>query len=480
MLEQIGSLIANGQLAEAEVGCRQHLKRQPRDAEVRQKLAQCLHLTAEHDAAARELRTCLRTAPREPSLHIGLANVLAWTGETEAAIRHARAACDLAPNDPGAVSCLVDLYRRHGQFDEARGLLAPHLGHPGAPPSFIAAFGSIEHQSGNHERAVEILGHGLEQPGLSPSLERLMHLTRGRAYDALGEYDRAFAAFAAGNTVETVSFDHEACTKRFDTLIGFFTRTRLEQLSGARAIERPVFVLGMPRSGTTLVEQIIAAHPDAEGAGELETIPRLIDRLPLQLAGGAYPACLAAMTPAFADERAAEYLERAPQRAREAERFVDKYLLNTEHLGFIQSILPGSKVIHCTRHPMDVGLSCFMAGLKPAWYPWASRLDDIGAYLAQTQRIMEHWNNVLDLPIHEASYEAMLEAPEAETRAVVEHVGLPWHDDCLRFHASGRTVMTLSYDQVRRPIYQSAKARYRNYEQHLGPLRERLGELAEG
>jgi tetratricopeptide (TPR) repeat protein len=298
---------------------------------------------------------------------------------------------------------------------------------------------------------------------------------RARILDERGQYDAAFRMLRAANESQPSDFDPEAFRDAVDHLIEFFTPERLARLprSGCES-ERPVFVIGMPRSGTTLVEQMIGAHSRVLACGERTDLYRL----PRLLSGGRaaqrWPACLADVEPERLSRAAVDYLAAKGEAGADMLRMTDKLPANFLNLGLVQLLFPRARVIYCRRDPMDTGLSCFGQDFRSPGMGFARSLASIGVYQQGCSRLMEHWGRVLDLAMHTVEYEELVASPESGARAMVEFLGLQWEDACLRFHEAGRVVRTASHRQVRRPVYTSSVGRWRHYRQWLGPLREAL------
>jgi hypothetical protein len=241
-----------------------------------------------------------------------------------------------------------------------------------------------------------------------------------------------------------------------------------------------VFIVGMPRSGTSLVEQILASHPNVFGAGELRDLQRLAEELPARVgAKEAYPACLVRLDGSAACALADEYLERIGRRSGAALRVTDKMPLNFLHLGLIAALFPRARIVHCIRDPLDVCVSCycqdFQGGPNFLW-----DLTDLGKFHGEYERLMAHWGSVLPLPILEVVYEELVDNLEAVSRRLISFCGLDWDDRCLAYHQNARAVRTASLVQVRQPVYKSSVGRWRHYAPHLRPLLEALGRPLEG
>jgi hypothetical protein len=230
----------------------------------------------------------------------------------------------------------------------------------------------------------------------------------------------------------------------------------------------------MPRSGTTLTEQIASSHSRVGGAGELRTLGDLMRRL----AGrGGYAEALAGLTRGQSRDLARNYLEALRQIGGPGERITDKMPHNFEDLGLIALLFPNARVVHCMRDPLDTCLSCFTHHFSEN-HGYNTDLSVLGQYYREYRRIMQHWREVLPLRMLDFSYEALIADQEGKSRELIAFLGLEWEDACLAFHANDRLVSTPSRWQVRQPIYTSSVKGWKKYEKHLGPLFEALGELA--
>jgi len=305
-----------------------------------------------------------------------------------------------------------------------------------------------------------------------------LHFALGKICDERGDYQEAFASYAAANEIqlEKQRLDHDDLSGFVDAMIDAFPAPIFSNSEpGGSDSELPVFVLGMPRSGTTLAEQIIRAHPNADGVGEIKAMSEIFNQrfgdagLRSQLA-----AAVAALT---ADDRAAlatEYLQQIETIAAPgASRVVDKLPFNFNYIGFLRLLFPRARIVHCVRDPMDNCLSLFFGFFVTRAYVF-NDLEDIGFVYAQYSRLMQHWNSCDIGPIHTLRYESLVGAPEKEVRSLLDFLQLDWDPGCLEFHEQGSAVKTLSAWQVREPIYSRSVGRWRNYEPWLEPLRVTL------
>jgi len=299
------------------------------------------------------------------------------------------------------------------------------------------------------------------------------HFALGKMYGDFGIYDESFRHYQQGNLIERgkYSYDRRIFTSYVDRMQRTFSAGRFAERRGAGATSNlPVFIIGMPRSGTTLVEQIVASHPEAHGAGELKHINAKITGIEKAL-NRPYPECMEIATPEILGKTANEYLELLRRANPNAVRITDKMPHNFLHLGLISLLLPGAKVIHCRRNPPDTCLSIYFQRFYANLHPYSYDLTDLGYYYRDYERLMEHWNAVLPRGMMlEVGYEQLVDRPEETSRAIMEFCGLEWDEQCLMFHQNRRAVKTASSWQVRQPLYTTSKEKWRRYEQHLAPL----------
>jgi hypothetical protein len=341
----------------------------------------------------------------------------------------------------------------------------------------VLLYARMGRRRGHGGQALALVGRLLERSGPLPrGDEANLRFAAAELLDTSGRYDEAFAQAARGNALSAMPHDPAAVTRQFDELIEYFTPERLRCLP--RAVyrrEKPVFIVGMPRSGTSLLEQIVASHPAVHGAGELDFMPRVY-RGTLDMLGakaGEYPRCLDRLTIGSADGMAQIYLEPLNALAPEAQRIVDKMPLNFMHVGLIALLLPEARVIHCRRDPLDTCLSCYLTPFATP-HPYKNDLAHLGSFYGDYRRLMAHWQAVVPLPMLEVNYEEVVADPEGQARRVIEFLGLSWDERCARAHEIRRPVGTASVQQVRAPVYRSSVQRWRNYEGRLEALKAAL------
>ena len=272
-------------------------------------------------------------------------------------------------------------------------------------------------------------------------------------------------------------FSIEEWTQRIDETISafdadLFWRTRCF----GDADPQPIFVFGMPRSGTSLVEQILSSHSGVHGAGEILAMPNCTRRLVAEIGPDTnYPSAVSRISAQLARHLATSYLNELRGTRFDAERITDKLPGNYAHLGLIAIILPEARLIHCRRNPLDVCLSNYMQHFGEG-HGYTYDLTELGLVYRQYDRVMQHWRDVLPVQIHEVTYENLIVDQERHSRELIAFCGLEWEPACLDFFANDRAVATASQWQVRQPIYRSSVERWRQYEAHLGELMEALGD----
>ncbi|HEX3920220.1 MAG TPA: sulfotransferase [Caulobacteraceae bacterium] len=332
---------------------------------------------------------------------------------------------------------------------------------------------SMDDDSVGSRQLMAVVRELAEKAGDLPDAERAQVLfSLGKAHEDRKEYKEAAEVFAEANAVKRATFTYDvgAAATKLKHYAEVFDATTIARLTGyGCASTRPIFIIGMPRSGSTLIEQILSAHPDVHGAGEVYVMPGLLEAS--TGAGGVpYPDWARTMNAADAVNVGQAYVDRMPTGLPGKTRTTDKWLENFEHLALIAMSLPEAKVIHCHRDPRDQLLSCWSL-LFSQNQEYAYDIDELRRYYRTYRDLMEHWRAVLPSGLMlEVRYEAVVAEPEAQSRRILAHCGLEWDDDVLRFWESRRPVKSASMFQVREPIYDRSIGRWKPFAKLLAPL----------
>jgi Flp pilus assembly protein TadD len=425
----------------------------------------------QYDKAVEILRQAVSRLPDSAGLYLLLGVAHQEQGEVVPALSNYRHAVALEPGNAEARACLAGALGLAGQYDEARELLLSVLDQ--APDNLTAAI-TLGHFAGEFNleaTALPLLEKHLARQGIAEVARSKLAFAAAKIHDRRKQYDTAFERYRVANAMRGARFDPAAFRAHVETLKQQFSREFLAR--SPRATNRsdlPIFIVGMPRSGTSLVEQILASHPQVFGAGELSLVQRMTMELPAALGGAKpYPQCAKQLTAPKLEVLAQAYLAELQKRGGQAPRVTDKAPVNFLHLGLLDMLFPGTRIIHCVRDPFDTCLSCYFQPFSGD-YSFAYDLGHLGAYYRLYENLMAHWRQVLRLPVFELRYEDLVADQEKTIRALIGFCGLDWDDRCLKFYETERTVATASFDQVRKPIYAGSVGRWKRYEAHLEPL----------
>lgn len=483
----------------------------PADPDTWLRLGAALLHVGRSGAAATAFERAVALAPDQPAARAQAAQSHQTAGNYAAAVRHFAAARALAPGDAGLRIALANAHRLNrdptaaiavleacvhelgdsAQLQEGLGYLHLVLGHEAAakchyeaalaldPGETNALLGLSRLKDADADLAARVAAR-LSGPALTESDRIALLFARARLFDAEGKYDAAMESYREGNRHKRTQlrYDIGEEAKTFARIKAAFPAppTTVPEPSGMQSDLQPLFVVGMPRSGTTLVEQILASHPAVEAGGELPFIMRLIGDWPDRPGGGRrYPEDINALSTDELRQLGRDYLEKVAPLAAGRPWVVDKMPYNFQHLGLIARILPQAQIIHCRRDPMDVCLSNFVTLFNGAAAAFSYDLEELAQYHKLYEDLMAHWRTALATPVFELRYEELVADQEATSRRLLSFCGLPWDDRVLNFQDSQRPVMTASSLQVRQGLYGSAVGKWRRYAAALGPLKAGLG-----
>ncbi|MEP6786252.1 MAG: sulfotransferase [Sphingomonadales bacterium] len=495
----------DNRLSEAEPLLRAHLKDDPFDVYAIRMMAELAGRIGRYRDAENLLRRALELAPTFGAARANLATVLYRQNRPVEAIAELDLVLADEPENIGHSNLKAAALGKIGGFDEAIELYREVLDHAPNQPKVWMSYGHMLKTVGRQEEGVAAYRRALD---LAPSLgevwwslanlktvrftqddvaamqgalaqadisdEDRFHLdfALGKAFEDAKDYPASFAHYADGNRLrrEAIAYDADENARFVDASIALFTPEFFAERRGLGSqTTAPIFVVGMPRAGSTLVEQILSSHSLIEGTSELPDIPALARW------GGNYPDRLADLPPERWAELGDEYIARTRiQRKSDKPFFIDKLPNNWAHVTFIHLILPNAIVIDARRHP----LGCCFSNFKQHYahgQTFSYNLTDVGRYYADYVRLMAHIDRVLPSRVHRVIYERMVDTTEAEVRSLLEACGVPFEDACLRFHETERAVRTASSEQVRRPIFREGTEGWQGFEPWLQPLKTALG-----
>ncbi|HWA60561.1 MAG TPA: sulfotransferase [Caulobacteraceae bacterium] len=517
-LAEAAQALVEGKLAQAEHRLREVLRQRPTDVAALRMLAEVGARLGRYDDAQVLLEQALELAPGFDAARSNYATVLLRSGHPADAAAQAGRLLARDPRNPNHRVLEAAALGQAGEFDAAIDrydrILAEHAGQPKVWMSYghvLKTVGRLPDSIDAYRRSLDLSPHlgetwwslanlktvrfsdddiarmeaGLARADLSPEDRFHLHFALGKALEDEGRWEASFAHYAAGNAQRRakVAYDADDNHRRTERARAFFTPALFAERAGqGSTAPDPIFVVGLPRAGSTLIEQILSSHSAVEGTTELPDIIAISRRLGRRRGpseSSAYPEALADLS---ADDLAAlgeEYLERTrPQRRLGRPFFIDKMPNNFAHIGLIHMILPNAKIVDARRHPMG---GCF-SGFKQHFargQSFSNDLTDIGRYYRDYVELMRHFDEVLPGRVHRVIYEDMVADPETQVRRLLDYCGLAFEPGVLRFYENDRAVRTPSSEQVRRPIFSEGLDQWRHYEPWLGPLKDALGPALE-
>ena len=507
---------AADRLDAAESVVRQYLLRAPRDVPALRLLAELAAQRGDRQEAERRFTECLDLAPGDAEARHGLARLLYRQERVAEALPLIERLLATEPHNTSYLSLKAQAIRLIGHTAEAIALMEKVVADFPDDAQAWLIFGNLLREVGEQTLAIDAFRRSLAaRPGFGEAYWALANLKTfrftagdatamqdqlaratsgssrihlefalGKALEDAEHFSASFEHYAQGATLQraTMAYDPEATTEYVRrskiTYAGEFFAYRSSWGDERRD---PIFVVGLPRSGSTLLEQILASHSQVEGTRELPDVPAIVMELAARANSGAlaYPEVVAALGKEEIEALAARYLAATDiRRPRRLPHFVDKMLGNFSHLGLIQLMFPNAAIIDARRHPLACGFSCYKQ-LFAQGMNYSYELGELGRYYRDYVDIVEHMDAVVPGRVHRVYYEQLVADPEREVRRLLDYCGLPFEAECLRFYDNRRAVQTISSEQVRRPIYSDAVDHWRHYEPWLGPLKDSLGDLVE-
>jgi predicted Zn-dependent protease len=513
-LMEAAAALCDGRLAIAERQLKDYLKRFPTDVVAIRMLAELAARLGRYEDSETLLARCLELAPGFQGARHNYAFVLNRQNKAVEAIAELDRLLELEPGNPNyrmlRAAALVQIGEYHEAIRLYRDLLRDYPAQPKAWMSYghalktegereesIAAYRrSIALQPGFGEAYwslanlktfrfapadIEAMRGQLERSDLSPDDRLHFHFALGKAFEDAKDHAASFEHYREGNLIrhERSGYDADETTSRVDRAIAFFTPELFHDRAGSGIdAADPIFVVGLPRSGSTLIEQILASHSAVEGTMELPDLPSMVKRIGGKRKRGdvsRYPEVLGEMDRAALAGLGQEFLDRTRvQRKTGRPFFTDKMPNNFFHVGLIHLILPNAKIVDARRHPLATCFSGFKQHFARGQL-FSYDLADIGRYYSDYVRLMAHFDGILPGRVHRVHYESMVADTENEIRRLLAYCGLDFEESCLRYYENDRSVRTASAEQVRRPIFSDGLDQWRHYEPWLDPLKAALG-----
>ena len=435
-------------------------------------LASLLIELGELEEAETNFKKAVEIDPRHKDAWNGLGNTLAYLGKIDESIGAYRQAIEIDPRHRSAFKGLGNVLSDMGEIEQAIDSYRMAIK---IDPEYADVYRTISMNKTFAEYDDDI--HSMETLYANKNLpdDKKMYLAfgLGKAFEDLGEYEKSmeFIIEAARLKRATIDYSISESEDLFSQIKSTFSLEFFADRQGTGDPDQtPIFILGMPRSGTSLVEQILASHPDVFGAGELKDLAVLTRNFGTADSPREFPAGIVDLDSEGLEDLGKEYIARIRSRSVDTKYITDKLPPNFLRIGLIKAILPNAKIIHCTRDPMDVCLSLFKNYFSGA-VNYSYDLTELGQYYNLYFNLMEYWRKTLPGFIYDLSYESLVADQENQIRKLLEYCHLPWNDACLDFHKTRRKVRTASNAQVRRPIYHDSVNLWKRYEQQLEPLR---------
>ena len=474
----LGNLYAElGNLDAAIVHYERSIGLSPRSAEAHNNLGNVLQRRGRHQEASEHYKAALRLKPTYVAAQRGLGDALKSQNHIDGAIVCFRAALAIEPDDATTLNRLASAHLVAGRLDEASQAFERAIEIEPENIGIQHNYAAVKPFAEGDRRVAQLEQLYAREDQLSDDQRIVLHFTLGKAYADLKDADRSFRHLDAGNGLKRrqVTYDERRTLMLMQRIRDAFTKERLNAKSKVGYdSEAPVFIVGMPRSGTSLVEQILASHPRVFGAGEVDHFATAISEV-AQRTASSYPDITAKMSSEDLQALGKVYVERLSKDAAAKDRIVDKLPPNFLFAGLIHLALPRARIIHVKRNAVDTCVSCYSL-LFAEDQPYAYDLGELGRYYKGYEAVMEHWRSVLPpARMLEVRYEDLVRDLETQARRLVDHCGLEWDNSCLSFHETKRPVDTASLVQVRKPIYASSVGRSRFYGSRLKPLLDALG-----
>ena len=444
--------------------------------EVLNELARLCHEYGMHAQSIENCQKALEIDPENKTARFFLALAMADSTRFEEALMELE---KLLPEEPDTAKILhakASILERLGHDDEAHQIITSLMSQDSIPDGVANVYARLCHKFDECDKALAMIHEILDKPDLELGIKSSLLFTLGRLQDRLHNYEEAFAAAKEANDLKQYIYDHNFYTDYINQITNPDLTSLTSQSSETNTSHRvrPVFIVGMPRSGTSLVEQIIASHPLVIAGGERHEIGSLVSKLAsMEGVGGTYPECLSRLSPEIINNILDGYDDFTNTLPSDVSVMTDKMPENFNHIIFIKMLFPDAKIIHCVRNPIDTCLSIYFRQFA-GYHDYAYDLKNLGNHYNEYKRLMNFYRDETDISFLEVQYEDLVKNTEKVSREMIDYCDLEWDEQCLRYYESGQVVRTASYEQVKQPIYTSSIEKWRHYESQLKPLRNIL------
>lgn len=453
------------------------LKNTPDDVHFNLKIASLLFTLGRLGPAEQHAKKSIKNEPGNIEAHILLGKIILSKGNLSQAQDIFEKTLNMQPDDSRALVAHAVLLERKGEIERARKIVDTVINDIPDHPQLLMLLARLQDENAGRRNVVNLISKRLssDKP-LNRDARAQLNFSNGTLLDRLGDIDSAFLHFSEGNKLRSHArtFDKDVLIEEFNTLKKIFTKDFFlhKPISEYQNDSNMIFIVGMPRSGTSLTEQIFSSHSQIYGVGEQILLGKIIDQwfeVKKTSKQEHYLGISDELNSDILTTKAEEYYSGLPKISAKYMYIVDKMPYNFMHLGLLSLIFPKAKIVHCTRNAVDTTLSCFFQDFAEG-NSFSYNLENCGWFYQQYKSLMDHWIEVLPIPVYTSSYELLVDNPKEEIIKLLKYCDLEFENTCMNFHQTGRIVHTASYQQVREPIYKRSIEKWRRYEKHIGPL----------
>jgi tetratricopeptide (TPR) repeat protein len=412
----------------------------------------------------------------DASLFYKAALVASKRGNFERSIKLAERAIKINNNYIEAQAHIASVYEMIGDVDYSNKIVENLQRDYPSNSTVNIVFAQFSLRTKQQEKGINVLENMLLRKNITKANLISACMFLGKLYDSIKQYEPAIKYFKQANSVLYTNYDPSSYEKYISSLINYFSSDKYQSIPESdNSTDELIFIVGMPRSGTSLLEQIISSHSNVYGAGELTHVFNVVDTMQVEVFSNAYPGCLDKANTKLMNSLASKLYSKIRGEDLSSKKITDKLPHNYHHIGFLHKLFPNAKFINCTRDARDSCLSCYFQNFA-GYHPYSSSLRTLGLHYLEYERLMNHWINVLDIPILTVSYEDVVLDTRKEVEIIFNFLELEWEEECMKFYENKRTVATASYNQVNKNIYTASVGRWKNYKGHISELLEVLDE----